>query len=481
MDQLDTPQFRCRAGFARKDITPPVGIYHRLWGAATHERSTGVHRPLLATAMLIERPEGGDAQVIIALDQCLLDASDIARIQSRVAEATNTTADRVQVTVSHTHASGWMSLSRSAYPGGELIEPYLRSLPHRCADMARAAVEAAKPATIVFGAARCSLAAQRDYFDRENEKYVCGFNPDSSADDTVLVGKAIADDGTTLGIIVNYACHPTTLAWENTLLSPDFVGAMREVVERETKAPCLFLQGASGDLGPRDGFTGDVAVADRNGRQLGYAALSAIESLPPAGTQFRYVGPVVSGATLGIWKHEPADVDSAWNWRTLKVELPYREDLPTIAHSETELAKWEENEQAARALNDIDLARDCRAHAERMTRQLNRLRALPAGETYPYRVTIGRTGTVLWVLVPGELYQVFQMTLRSRFPNMAAVIATLTNDWQPGYLPTAESYGKGIYQETIAVVAPGSLEKLTETVIEELRIETQSRARSGAE
>ena len=24
--------------------------------------------------------------------------------------------------------------------------------------------------------------------------------------------------------IVNYACHPTTLAWDNALISPDFVG-----------------------------------------------------------------------------------------------------------------------------------------------------------------------------------------------------------------------------------------------------------------
>ena len=48
---IATPQTRCRVGFARADITPPVGIYHRMWGAALHDRATGVHRPLMATAM----------------------------------------------------------------------------------------------------------------------------------------------------------------------------------------------------------------------------------------------------------------------------------------------------------------------------------------------------------------------------------------------------------------------------------------------
>ena len=84
----------------------------------------------------------------------------------------------------------------------------------------------------------------------------------ASCDDTVLVARATDEQGRTLATIVNYACHPTTLAWENTLISPDYPGAMREVVEGATRAPCVFLQGASGDVGPREGFVGDVRVAD---------------------------------------------------------------------------------------------------------------------------------------------------------------------------------------------------------------------------
>jgi hypothetical protein len=244
---------------------------------------------------------------------------------------------------------------------------------------------------------------------------------------------------------------------------------MREVIEQQTFAPCLFLQGASGDLGPRDGFVGDTAVADRNGRQLGFAALAGLEALPLPGTRFAYSGPVVSGATLGTWRHELTAVDRIWSWKTVTVNLPYRTELPTVEGTRAEQAKWQAEEDAARAAKDLDHARDCRAHVERMTRQLARLSALPPGRTYPYRMVLGRAGSTIWVLVPGELYHVFQTTIRGRFPNRAIVVAALTNDWQPGYLPTEESYGHGIYQETIAVLAPGSLETLIETVTRELR------------
>ena len=104
-----------------------------------------------------------------------------------------------------------------------------------------------------------------------------------------------------------------------------------------------------------------------------------------------------------------------------------------------------------------------------MTRQLARLASLPGGKAYPLPVSILRLGDSIWLFTSGELYQSFQVTLRERFPNFAIVVGTVTNDWQPGYLPAAGSYGYGIYQEIIAAVTQGSLEALTETVSREIR------------
>ncbi|HAD58319.1 MAG TPA: alkaline ceramidase, partial [Planctomycetaceae bacterium] len=36
---------RGRFGIARADITPPVGVYSRCWGAAAHDTADSIHRP----------------------------------------------------------------------------------------------------------------------------------------------------------------------------------------------------------------------------------------------------------------------------------------------------------------------------------------------------------------------------------------------------------------------------------------------------
>ncbi len=468
---IDTPQTRCRAGVARADITPPVGIYHRMWGAATHDRATGVHRPLTATALWLEPREGKreQGQLVVALDHCVLVKSEIERMQQAVSQTAGIEPERVHISLSHTHAAGLMMRSRADFPGGDLIGPYLDSVAQRLAELAPQAIGSAHPATIVYGAGHCSLAANRDCRDERKKIFVCGLNPSGSADDTVLVARIVAESGKSIATLVNYACHPTTLAWDNTAISPDYVGALRETVEKESGVPCLFLQGASGDLGPREGFVGDHAVADRNGRQLGFAALSALEALPAPGTRYVYQGPVVSGAIIGAWKHESvnkADLDRQANWRCEKwtIELSYRHDLPTIVDTQQQQARWQGEEAQAREKGDMIRARECRARVEQMTRWLARLHELPPGKTFSFPINLWQLGDAFWLLVPGEHYQTLQTTLRNRFPKHPIVVATLTGDWLPGYLPTAATYGYAIYQESIALVAAGSAEALQEEI-----------------
>ncbi|MDP6034410.1 MAG: hypothetical protein QGG55_00050 [Verrucomicrobiota bacterium] len=462
---VDTPQSRCRFALAHGDITPPANIYHRMWGAAKHDRATGIHRPLRATLTLFTPLDGAQRQFIIALDHCVMGRQEMDNLLDAVSEAADIPREELIVVFSHTHAAGLMGLERGNLPGGDLIAPYLESVATRVAELVKETQTKLQPATILYATGHCNLAAHRDYWDEDNQLWACGYDPDTPADDTVLTARAHAEDGTLLATLVNYACHPTTLAWDNTLISPDYPGAMRETIEEVTGVPCLFLQGASGELGPVEGFVGDTSVADRNGRQLGHAALSAIESLPDPNTRFEYTGPVVSGATLGEWKYnelpdEFSDSNASWQLVRQIIPLPIRPGTPTTQEVETELAKWEKKDTP-----------DARAMAERKRRLLHRLSQLPAGDNFPLEAVVLRLGGAVWIIIQGEHYSVLQKVLRERFPETPLIISTVASHWGASYLPPKELYDKGIYQESIAITAAGSLEKVIETIggqIEEL-------------
>ena len=467
-----TPQSRCRFALKWCDITPPANIYHRMWGAAKHERATGVHRPLRATVAVFAPLNGdGERQIVLALDHCVMGAVEHEQLVNRAAEVGGVAKEEMLVVFSHTHGAGLMGLERASLPGGDLIAGYLNTLGERAGALMQQCVASLTPARIVYGRGRCSLATNRDYWD--GAQFVCGHNPGVPADDTVIVARVTAEDGNVLASIVNYACHPTTLAWDNTLISPDYIGAMREVVERDTGAPCLFLQGASGELGPREGFVGDTAVADRNGRELGYAALSTLTSLPEAGTKFVYAGPVVSGATLGAWQHAPLSATelaaiAEWQLTRWHEPLKYRPSQPTAPATQAELEQFQADEAAARAAGDEIRAAECRAMAERKSRLLHRLSQLPKGDVYPLQVVLWRIGDAVWLGVQGESYNVLQTELRGRFPDRIIIVASIAADWGASYLPPRALYDTGIYQETIAIVAAGSLELLIESIAQRL-------------
>jgi hypothetical protein len=443
--QQDWSYAHCRFGVAATDVTPPVGIYARSWGAATHEIAEGVHRPMLASAAVLAPLEGDAPElVLVALDLGWFPyLPDEHALREDVLRRSGKAEGTLLINLSHTHAGANVNSRLSGYPGAELIKPYLAHL----ADQVTLAIEQARqslaPAWLTFGQGRCELAQNRDFWDAEAQRFVCGYNPGAPADDTLLVARVSGEDGQTRAILFNYACHPTTLAWQNRLLSPDFVGAAREVLERAYGAPALFLQGASGDLGPRDDYVGDTQIADRNGRQLGYAAAAVVESLPPAGTRFVYQGLVVSGADLGTWGYAPIDdaaqaASQQLRAETAVAELTLREPPdPTLP---AKLAAATEHHER-----------------EKLTRKILLQEALGSDPEHSMPIWIWRLGQAVLVAIPNEPYSVFQQRLRQSFAGTPLLVLGVTNG-TAGYLTPQELYGRGIYQERQSPFAAGCLE-----------------------
>lgn len=436
----------CRFGIARRDVTPPVGIYSRSWGAATHHVAEGVHRPLTATAAVFAPLEGeGRSLALVALDIGWFPyAPDELALRRTIMERSGLAEAELLVQLSHTHAGANTNSRLDGRPGTELIAPYLEQLTARVCDAVEDARSTTTEAFLTYLQGRCGLAANRDFWDEDAGRYACGYNPDGAADDTLMVARASDGDGRTLATLFNYACHPTTLAWENRLLSPDYVGAAREVLERAFDAPALFLQGASGELAPRDDYVSDAAVADRNGRQLGHAAAAAVEALPPPGMRFVYTGIVASGANLGTWGYRPCVPEQLAAAGRLEavltgVDLARKESLGVVESlSSSTPDSPQEREKAMR----------------------RELLGLALGDEPVHRMPIWawRLGEALLLAVPNEPYSVFQVELRRRFAGTPLLVLMTTNGGV-GYLPPAETYDSGRYQEQQSPYAAGCLEQ----------------------
>jgi hypothetical protein len=461
------PTFAGRIGVARADITPPVGIYHRNWGAATHETAEGVHRPLTATVLTLQSDEGDAPLVLVSADLgWWRGRDDEAHVRGGILDALGLDPARVMVCLTHTHAGPVLSRADADRPGGDLIAPYLDHLRATLADLVRRALATARPATLTVSTGRCTVAANRDLpappiaagdhtvqrdagarraGEIEATRYLTGFAPDGPpADDTLLVGR-VTDDATgeTVATLVNYACHPTTLAHENRLLSPDFVGALREVVEGANGgAPCAFLQGASGELAPREQYTADTSVADAHGRAIGYAVLSTLAQMLPPRTGLAYAGSVESGAPLALWRRAPAEPPTGTDARLLTVELPLK-PLPTLAEIEAELARTTDTYQA-----------------ERLRRRRQVRRTVGDGDALEYPVWVWRAGALSFVGHPGEAYSALQTELRAAAGLDAAVfVMNVVNGWG-GYLPPADFYDRDLYAVWQTPLAAGCLEKV---------------------
>lgn len=457
-----TPRFhqrfanlRSQVGVSRWDITPSLEVAAKNWGAAKQNFATGVHRALTGTALAMSSLEcTDDALLLISLDLgWWLRHTDAETLRRRVLAELALPEANVVIHLTHTHAGPVLDSEAPPDMNPDAGRAYLDQLAQSCVEGGRQALANQTPATTLFRYGRCGLATERDFKDPENaDRYITGFHPGAPADDTVLTALSLADDSHALFSLINYACHPTTLAWENTLLSPDYPGAARGLVEEATSAaPCLFLQGASGELAPAEQYSGDPALADRHGRELGYASLSTLSPLMTGLTHMRYDGVVESGAPLGLWESCAQPANSTLQAVSVSLELPLKEDLRSLAEIESALATEEDGFQFARLMR-----------AKRVRESVGE------GTGLSVQIWLWRLGDAALCALPFEAYSVFQTELRAQFPDVSLLVLNISNG-HLGYIPPAPLYDHDLYTVWQSPLARGAHEKIYAAASEGLR------------
>jgi len=255
-------------GVARKIISPPQGIYLIGYGDRT-KGNLGVHDDLTATALALN--DGLHRAVIVACDLLAINEHTVARIQAH-------TGSNVVICCSHTH-SGPITYAGQRSPRKN--RDYVNYLVTQIVQAVKEALASLQPAHISWSQGEGDIAINRR--ERKPDGHIeIGVYPTGPIDRSVTILQAQSLNGKPIVTLVNYQCHGTVLGPKNMLVSADWIGAMRRIVEKESGAPVMFLQGATGDLNPDHAWgKDDLEAVEKFGGRVSEQVLKGLTFLAP--------------------------------------------------------------------------------------------------------------------------------------------------------------------------------------------------------
>lgn len=431
-----------KAGFARVDITPPLGI--PIVGYFEARQAQGVLDNLEANALAVS--DGERMAVLIAAD--LLGIEGVAfngELRRRIAAAAGIPPEAVYVHCTHTHTgpgAGKADAGRTALFDGTPF--YNEFLATRLADVARFAIADLQPATLATGRAPARrISFLRRYRMKDGSiRTNPGVNnpeiaePIGNLDETVQVlriRRSAADDIA----VLNFATHPDVVGGE--MISADWPAFARRTFERaEPGVKCLFFNGAQGDVnhvctdprpGEREGLHPDFDDVDR-----GYE-------------HARHMGRVVAASALSVWgKCEPVAAGPLrFAVRTLSV--------PSQRPAPGELPKAREYDRLHREGRDAEIPFTGMALTT-VVAEAGRMVLLADGpDAFDLPLSAVAIGdAVVFAGLPGEPFTEIGRAIKERSPFRMTFCTCLTNG-SCGYFPVASAYAEGGYEARSSVFA----------------------------
>jgi neutral ceramidase len=278
--------------------------------------------------------------------------------------------------------------------------------------------------------------------------------PDGFSDHQVGVIRIDGADGRPIAIIVNYAAHPTILAWDNRLISPDYPGTLRRTVEGIAGGTCLFLQGAAGDQDTLRDYTCKVEDARWVGKQVGIEAARVAELIETRPTKPAISHFVESSWTMGVAGREPdGEPDGTVRCVTQRLDLPLWQRQPPTD------AEREQLEALKRSLAELrergapgDEIREANRLARRASLDLFVAERRSRGTVLPIEIQAIRIGECALVGIPVEPFAAIGVQVKTLSPFATTFFSGYTNGVEM-YMPTADVYPEG-YEVWMTPFAP---------------------------
>jgi len=320
---------RLLAGAGRADITPPGDCILDGFAARDHG-AEGIHDNLYATAVALTRK--GKTAVIVGLDLLELSDGHMDSIWRRAKESFDLDPDQLFLNCSHTHAAPIVRprFNKKFCPEGGWCWPdeeYVGRMLDGILEAIGIALDSRKPSKVSWGTGETHIGIYRRSRDTSVYKgpatgyigiYANFPNPHKEIDRTCPVLLVTANDGSPTALLFGAGCHPTTMSHPNYLVSAEFPGAARRILESEFDgALSIFVQGIGGDIKPKrvaleNRFrSGDFGDVDEVGRELAEDVMDTVKGgLKPLDLHIR--------SSLGRF---PLHFAEGWNRETYETFL----------------------------------------------------------------------------------------------------------------------------------------------------------------
>ncbi|WHY29950.1 neutral/alkaline non-lysosomal ceramidase N-terminal domain-containing protein [Bacillus wiedmannii] len=227
-----------KIGVCKVDITPPVGIdfvgYHRETGI------NNIEERIYGTVFVFEKDEM--KTVFISIDNIGMLVEDTNMIRERVASELYVPFERVTVVYTHTH-SGPETVGDDS-----LVQSYKTILVNNVVHGAVTAHNNLKLCEVGWGVTTGDIGINR----RErtsNGRAKMGTNIEGVVDKRIgMLAIRNAETKELSGIVVFCTAHPNVLKGDSDVLSADYPGMTREILEKIVNCPVIIMQGAAGNV-----------------------------------------------------------------------------------------------------------------------------------------------------------------------------------------------------------------------------------------
>ncbi len=400
-------------------------------GYFTERFAEGIKDHLYSRALVLS--EGDTHVALVTTDLISFMSQDLAAVRERVEKRLGIPGSHVFIAASHTHTG---PVTRGALRNDGYMEQW--------AALTAGAVELAfrDRTEVTLGVGKGSLpgvAFNRRFFMKNGYVHTnpgVG-NPDiiepaGPEDSDVIVLRFDGPDGTPVGMLTSFACHCDTVGGNR--FSADWVGVaaakIREMMQpKGTTRPfgVMVINCASGDINHYN-----VNDPDRRKRW-------------PSFTEEIGIGLAGESVRVAVsLSPKPCDQLGAASTEVKLQRMPVEEFLA----------------KSKRALEDPRVGRMERTRAESNLKRTS----YDEPEEFTQEVMCVRTGPVLIMGGPGEMFTELGLRFKNAFPDNFAMVANLANGWL-GYVPSARAYEEGGYEARSTRLQPGSGEALIDAGI----------------